>query len=302
MSMSVSGTVVIQSPRGTESLSLQSSVSSSQRASLEEALSSGTVVVRGQNDGSDSPRTPKSRVGILERNSNASLEDSAASLAEVVDMPVDPELLTCLVSKKLIFWLMMQAKAAVRAGLRKGNARERSALGMIDISAQESQRGDEMANSSDSSRDSLEYFDPQRAFTRSCQASHNDERAKIASSSAPLSMLLIPSLKEALADDLEGLVVRAVTNSLVNMEHKSPGSCEALVRKLLERLASSKESSLKEMQEMAIRMFIKGKTTSEAGNRRQQQKELHTSSNIIPLARFLLSRWQTQVSNDLNPA
>ncbi|GKV47219.1 hypothetical protein SLEP1_g54136 [Rubroshorea leprosula] len=53
-----------------------------------------------------------------------------------------------------------------------------------------------MANSSDSSRDSLEYFDAQRAFPRSRQASHDDEKAKIASSSAPLSMLLIPSLKE----------------------------------------------------------------------------------------------------------
>ncbi|GLT30788.1 hypothetical protein SLA2020_055760 [Shorea laevis] len=88
---------------------------------------------------------------------------------------------------------MMPAKAAMQAGLRKGNARERSALGMIGISVQESQRGDEMANSSDSSRDALEYFDAQRAFPRSRQASHDDERAKIASSSASLSMLLIPS-------------------------------------------------------------------------------------------------------------
>ncbi|GKV47227.1 hypothetical protein SLEP1_g54144 [Rubroshorea leprosula] len=133
------------------------------------------------------------------------------------------ELLTCLVLKKLIFWLMMQAKAAMQAGLRKGNAKERSALGMIGISARESQRGDEMANSSDSSR--------------SRQASHDDERAKIASSSAPLSLLLIPSLTEALADESKGLVVRAVTNSLVNMENKNPGSSEPLVCKLLERLA-----------------------------------------------------------------
>ncbi|GKV16515.1 hypothetical protein SLEP1_g27148 [Rubroshorea leprosula] len=53
------------------------------------------------------------------------------------------------------------------------------------------------------------------------------------------------------------------------------------------------------MQEMATHMFIKGKTTSEEtqnitaeaeNRRRQQQKELHTNSNISPLARFLLSR------------
>ncbi|GLU15484.1 hypothetical protein SLE2022_319700 [Rubroshorea leprosula] len=86
MSMSIFGTVVIRSLRGSESLSLQSSVSSSQCASVEDASTSGTVVVRGQNDGSDSPRTPKSRLGNLERNSSASLEDSATNLAEVVDM------------------------------------------------------------------------------------------------------------------------------------------------------------------------------------------------------------------------
>ncbi|GLT30785.1 hypothetical protein SLA2020_055730 [Shorea laevis] len=93
-------------------------------------------------------------------------------------------------------------------------------------------------------------------------------------------MLLIPSLTEALADDSEGL-------------------------------ASSKESALKEMQEMATRMFIKGKKTSEEkqnmtaeaeNRRRQQQKELQTNSNNSPLARFLLSKWQSQVSKDLNPA
>ncbi|GLT52448.1 hypothetical protein SLA2020_257890 [Shorea laevis] len=139
--MSISGTVVIRSPRGSESLSLQSSVSSSECASVEDASTSGTVVVRGQNDGSDSPRTPKSRLGILERNSNTSLEDSATKLAE--------------------------EKAAMQAGLRKGSSRERSALGMVCISARESQRGDEMANSSDSSRDSLEYFDARRACPRS---------------------------------------------------------------------------------------------------------------------------------------
>ncbi|GLT50405.1 hypothetical protein SLA2020_238920 [Shorea laevis] len=281
MSMSISGTVVIRSPRGSESLSLQSSMlgirykyltedverrpfcfmcqvlgiyligfsclvqSSSQCASLEDASTSGTVVVRGQNDGSDYPRISKAMLGILERNSNASLEDGTTNLAE--------------------------AKAARQAGLRKGNARE-------------------------------------RAFPRAHQANRDDEKAKIASSSTPL---LIPSLKEALADDSEGLIVRAVTDSLVNMEHKNPGSCEALVRKLLERLASSKDSSFKEMQEMATCMFIKGKTTSEEtqnmtaeaeNRRRQQQTELHTNSNISLLARFLLSRWQSQVSKDLNPA
>lgn len=111
------------------------------------------------------------------------------------------------------------------------------------------------------------------------------------------------------------------------MEGAKPGSCEALVRRLLERLArlkisyltvssllynwswsfnlktktevnfcSSKESSMKDMQELAVRLFNKGKTTSEdtqtpnmeIDSRRKQQ--LNSNSNLSPLARFLLSR------------
>lgn len=58
--------------------------SSSTFASSEDASISGTFVYRGQHDDSDSPRTPKSRLGIQERTSSASLEDSAINLAEVV--------------------------------------------------------------------------------------------------------------------------------------------------------------------------------------------------------------------------
>ncbi|WZZ47602.1 hypothetical protein YC2023_043861 [Brassica napus] len=50
--------------------------------SFDDASTSGTVVVRGQNDDSGSPRTPKSRLGLQERSSSAS-EDSIANLAEV---------------------------------------------------------------------------------------------------------------------------------------------------------------------------------------------------------------------------
>ncbi|XP_022733493.1 germinal center kinase 1-like [Durio zibethinus] len=279
MSVSGSGTVVVRSPRGSQSSALfhnPSSLSSSEYASFEDASTSGTVVFRGEHDDSDSPRTPKSRLGIQERTSSASVEDSAANLAE--------------------------AKAAIQAGLRKGNARDRSALSKISSPAYENRRRDQMSSSSDSSS-SREYFDAQRLFPRLRQPSDDEENAKIASSSVPLSMLLIPSLKEVIADDSEGSVVHAVTNSLVNMERTKPGSCEALVRRLLERLASSKESSLKDMQELAARMFNKGKTTPgdtqntnmETDSRKKQQhKELHSNSNLSPLARFLLSRWQSQ--------
>ncbi|TYH86737.1 hypothetical protein ES332_D01G065600v1 [Gossypium tomentosum] len=285
MSVSGSGTVVIRSPRGSQSSALlndPSSLSSSTYASTEDASTFGTVVMRGQHDESDSPRTQRSRLGFQERTSSASVEDSASNLAE--------------------------AKAAIQAGLRKGNARDRSGLSKINTPGQENRRRDQVSNSSDSSRSSRDYFDAQRFFPRSRQPSDDEENAKIISSSVSLSMLLIPSLKEVIPDDSEVSVVRAVTNSLTKMEGAKPGSCEALVRRLLERLASSRESSMKDMQELAVRLFNKGKTTSEdtqtpnmeIDSRRKQQ--LNSNSNLSPLARFLLSRWQSQTSRDLNPS
>ncbi|XP_052486732.1 uncharacterized protein LOC105778775 isoform X4 [Gossypium raimondii] len=284
MSVSGSGTVVVRSPRGSQSSALlndPSSLSSSTYASTEDASTFGTVVMRGQHDESDSPRTPRSRLGFQERTSSASVEDSASNLAE--------------------------AKAAIQAGLRKGNARDRSGLSKINTPGQENRRRDQVSNSSDSSS-SRDYFDAQRFFPRSRQPSDDEENAKIISSSVSLSMLLIPSLKEVIPDDSEVSVVRAVTNSLTKMEGAKPGSCEALVRRLLERLASSRESSMKDMQELAVRLFNKGKTTSEdtqtpnmeIDSRRKQQ--LNSNSNLSPLARFLLSRWQSQTSRDLNPS
>ncbi|KAG4213510.1 hypothetical protein ERO13_A01G061500v2 [Gossypium hirsutum] len=285
MSVNGSGTVVVRSPRGSQSSALlndPSSLYSSTYASTEDASTFGTVVVRGQHDESDSPRTPRSRLGIQERTSSASVEDSASNLAE--------------------------AKAAIQAGLRKGNARDRSGLSKINSPGQENRRRDQVSNNSDSSRSSRDYFDAQRFFPRSRQPSDDEENAKIISSSVSLSMLLIPSLKEVIPDDSEVSVVRAVTNSLIKMEGAKPGSCEALVRRLLERLASSKESSMKDMQELAVRLFNKGKTTSEdtqtpnmeIDSKRKQQ--LNSNSNLSPLARFLLSRWQNQTSRDLNPS
>ncbi|KAA8526814.1 hypothetical protein F0562_008957 [Nyssa sinensis] len=288
LSLSGTGTVVVRSP-SVQSSSLfvdQSTLSSSIFASFEDGSTSGTVVYRGQSDDTDSPRTPKSRLGIQERTSSASLEDSAINLAE--------------------------AKAAIQGGLRKGNSRERSALGKINNDMQESKKTEQLSNSSDSSRQSRNYFDAQKVFPRSRQASDEEDSARIsaASSSAPLSILLIPSLKEAIVDDSEGSVVHAVANSLMDMEHMKPGSCEFLVTGLLQRLGSSKESSLKDLQELAAHIFTKGKTPSEQtenanaeidSKKKQQNKELHSNANLSALARFLLSRWQGQVSRDLNP-
>nr|XP_024922486.2 serine/threonine-protein kinase svkA isoform X4 [Ziziphus jujuba var. spinosa] len=212
LSVSGSGTVVIRTPKGSQlsaQVHDQISLSSSTYASFDDASPSGTVVFRGQHDDSDSPRTPKSRLGNQERTSSSSLEDSAANLAE--------------------------AKAAIQAGFRKGNVRERSAVGKID--GPENRRRERIPNSSDSSRNSHEYFDAPKTLPRLLQASDDEEYAKILSSCTPLSVLLIPSLKEVNADDSEGSIVHAVANSLINMERLKPGSCEVLISRLLQRLS-----------------------------------------------------------------
>lgn len=58
--------------------------SGSTYASHEDASTSGTLVVRGQRDDPESPRTPKSRLGMPERSSTSSFEDSATNLSEVL--------------------------------------------------------------------------------------------------------------------------------------------------------------------------------------------------------------------------
>ncbi|KAJ6298145.1 hypothetical protein OIU76_019309 [Salix suchowensis] len=285
LSVSGSGTVVIRTPKRSQPSALfrdQNNASSSTLTTFEDASTSGTVVYRGQHDESDSPRTSKSRLGMQEKTSSASLEDSALNLAK--------------------------ARAAFQGGLRKGNARERFVPSKNNSDGLENRR-EQLTNSSDSSRSSREYFDAPKAFARSQQAIDIEESARIASSSTPLSVLLIPSLKEAVADVSERAVFHAVTNSFVNMERVKPGSCDIFVRNLLQQLASSKESSLRDLQELAARLLSKCKTTPEEpqnGNtdadsmKKQPTKEFNSNANLSPLARFLLSRWQGQASRDVN--
>ncbi|KAL4589067.1 hypothetical protein LXL04_001969 [Taraxacum kok-saghyz] len=285
MSMDGSGTVVVRSPRAqTSSLfSDQSTMSSSTYSSLED---SGTFVYRGPHDDSDSPRTPKSRLGIQEKTSTASHEDSALNLAE--------------------------AKAAMQGGMKKGNTKDKSGLSKPQKGVQESSRVEKSTTTSlDSTRHSSDYYDAIKAFPKPRQASSDDDetaRTSATSASAPLSILIVPSLKEAVADDLEASVVPTVISSLMDMEYTKPGSCEFLVTRMLHRLASSKEPALKDLQEVATRGFSKGKKVIEPesvnpegdGKKKQANKETQSNANISPLARFLLSRWQGQSSRDLN--
>ncbi|XVF70240.1 hypothetical protein PTKIN_Ptkin11bG0144900 [Pterospermum kingtungense] len=85
-SISGSGTIVVRSPKGSQSSALfrdQSSVSSCAYSSFEDSSTGETVVFRGQHDDSDSPRTPRSGFVFQERTSSASVEDSSTNLDEV---------------------------------------------------------------------------------------------------------------------------------------------------------------------------------------------------------------------------
>ncbi|KAG6591945.1 Serine/threonine-protein kinase svkA, partial [Cucurbita argyrosperma subsp. sororia] len=286
LSVSGSGTIVVRSPRGPQASTQfhnESNPSGSVQAYFEDTSYGGTVVMRGQRDGSESPRTPKSRFGIQERNSSLPPEDSASNLAE--------------------------AKAAMQAGLKKFNVRDRPALTKRN-DRQESRKTEQTVSSSDSSRHSREFFDAPKALAKPSLPIDDEESRKVVSSSAPLSVLFMSSLKEVVVDDSEGSPARTVINALISMEHRKPGSCEVLVTKLLQKLASSEESSLKDLQDLATRIFTKAKTVPEVtqnvtdsdSSKKQPNRELHSNSNLSSLARFLLSRWQGQVSRDLSPA
>ncbi|KAJ6823557.1 serine/threonine-protein kinase 4-like isoform X1 [Iris pallida] len=273
LSVSGSGTVVLRSPRETQMHSVFSNKKTKpvSRYSSEDASISGTVVLRDQHDESDAARTSKSRLGAQEKTSSASLEDSATNLAE--------------------------ARAALQGGLRKGNARKHNK------NTAESNVTERTSNSK-SSRDLPENFDAQKAVQKPRQGSdaHASFRGSTGVASPILSLLIIPSLKEVAGGRTEGPGAHAVIDTLLDLEHQNPGSCEALVGRLLHRLGSCKESSVKALQDVAIRAFTKNirapQETMEG--RKQPSMQLVDNPSLSPLARFLLSRWQSQVSQDPN--
>lgn len=59
------------------------------------------------------------------------------------------------VFKGLCGYIFVQAKAAIQGGLKKGNARERSALAKVNKDGQENRKTDQSTNSSDSLRYTL---------------------------------------------------------------------------------------------------------------------------------------------------
>lgn len=272
-SVSGSGTVVLRSPRASQLYSTASNHSAkppSRFSSYEDMSNSGTVV-RTQNEDPETPRSSRSRLGIQEKASNAPLEDSAINLAE--------------------------AKAALQAGLRKGNARERPFINRHEKGSHEHR-----SSGVNSQEVQSEDVDTQKGHKlRQLPDGQSASRASSVASPA-VSSLLLPSLKEATGDKFDRPVVHAFLDSLMDLERDIPGSCEVLVGRLLHRLGSSKDSSLQGLQETAMSIFTKEPEppSEKAGDNKLANMPPLAAPTVSPLARFLLTRWQNQVSQDLN--
>lgn len=263
---------------------------SSRDTSSEDVSTSGTIVVRNKIDESETiVQNPRSRLGNQEKASNISREDSATNLAE--------------------------AKAALQAGQKRGTPREKNALSKVYMEGQESKSIERSASTS-SMRDTRDFWDVPKSTSKSTgrRVSEDEDgaRSAAAASSPALSMLLIPALKETAAEHSEGPALRAAADaadSLMDLERLAPGACEVLVSRLLQRLGSTKEPSVKGLQELAERTLTKNYSQPAAqisGSGKLSHSNSQTnidppeSSGLSPLASFLLSRWRSQVSQDVN--
>ncbi|WOL07708.1 germinal center kinase 1 [Canna indica] len=279
VSDSGSGTVVLHSPTEIfKHAALNQNVKPpSRNSSSEEVSISGTVVLHGKNDEPDTPPTSKPRLPIQDKASIISSEDSATNLAE--------------------------ARAALQGGLRKGSARERP-LAIKKSKDSSENKMTERTTATESYRNQSEKIGEQKALKKSNQLNDDltQRRASAAAASPALSLLILPSLKEATGNMSQGAAVTAVTDSLMDLEDQLPGSSEALIIKFLKRLQSSKDPSVKRLQELAVSIFTEKTETSQdsSGGKKQANAKLPEAQNLSPLARFLLTRWQSHVSQELN--
>ncbi|THU74204.1 hypothetical protein C4D60_Mb04t30900 [Musa balbisiana] len=337
LSSSGSGTVVLHSPREIlkHAAFNQNVKPLSKNSSSEDVSISGTVVLHGKNDESDTPRASKSRLGMLEKASTISTEDSATNLEQVPYIErthAYRHLMNSFVANPLLHandWTL-QAKAALQGGLRKGNARERPPVSKQSKDYLENK----MTERTTTSVSSSENVGLQKMLKKSNQLSDElaQSRAAAAAASPVLSSLIIPSLKEATGDMFEGASVTAVMESLMDLEHQVPGTCEALIIKLLQQLQrslplifclhyaiipvvhsmpknerstllySSKELPLKRVHDLAVSIFSEKTEASQesADGKKQPHAPTLETPGLSPLARFLLSRWQSHVSQELN--
>ncbi|KAH9540750.1 hypothetical protein CY35_14G022700 [Sphagnum magellanicum] len=286
---SYTGTIAMRSPREHPSLIPLSSVlpalanktSEVSNEDASEIFSSGTIVRSSKADeGSSEVGTPRFKRSSHE-GVNSAREDSATNLAE--------------------------AKAALQAGLKKAPLRTTS----IKL------RPDAHDMNTVVIMDPASGRETPRAGFRAGRRSSEDEdsaRAAAAGASPALSLLLIPALKETAAEQSEGPALRAAADaadSLMDLERLAPGACEVLVSKLLQRLASTEEASVKGLHALARRVLKADSATEEVGTspfkpgkpgfgRTRSPTNGSDSSGLSPVAAFLLSRWQVQVTRDLS--
>ncbi|PKU70101.1 serine/threonine-protein kinase 4 [Dendrobium catenatum] len=176
---------------------------------------------------------------------------------------------------------LAEAKAALQAGLKKGSSRPLAK----------------------SSRDSSEISDVQKPSSKSRYSDGDGSaQASAAAASPTLSLLIIPSLKEAAGDRSDGSISRGSIEALMNLELQKPGVSEALMCRLLQRLGSSKETSMKNLQDLAGRIFSRYSEATHDSSESKKKPNVQPADNssVSPLARFLISRWQGQAEHDLN--
>ncbi|CAK9203423.1 unnamed protein product [Sphagnum troendelagicum] len=290
---SYTGTIAMRSPREHPSLIPLSSVlpalanktSEVSNEDASEIFSSGTIVRSSKADeGSSEVGTPRFKRSSHE-GVNSAREDSATNLAE--------------------------AKAALQAGLKKAPLRTTS------IKLRPDAHDMNTVVIMDPARQDFTREIISNCSTRAGRRSSEDEdsaRAAAAGASPALSLLLIPALKETAAEQSEGPALRAAADaadSLMDLERLAPGACEVLVSKLLQRLASTEEASVKGLHALARRVLKADSATEEVGTspfklgkpgfgRTRSPTNGSDSSGLSPVAAFLLSRWQVQVTRDLS--
>ncbi|KAG1347401.1 putative serine/threonine-protein kinase 4 [Cocos nucifera] len=281
LSISGSGTTIVHSSRESQMYAAYGGETKpvGRYSSFEDMSASGTVVLRDHHDESETPRISKSRFGIQEKGSSVSCEDSATNLAE--------------------------AKAALQVGLRRGNAQGRPVPGKHNKEALETKIAEQSSNF-ESSRLPAFLGSLSSYCSFSWQVTHAISNlyqhfTMYLQSYTHLSSIFI-MIEVATGGKSEGSTVHAdaVLESLMDMEYQMPGSCEALVSKLLQRLGRSKESYFRGLNDLAASIFTKKQPIFDTGDGKKQPnaRSLETPS-LSPLSRFLLRRWQSQVSQDL---
>lgn len=270
-----------QSP--TASVDLNTSPGREMGLSVTTEESFGTLVRHGHDGTASASGTPRSRQTSQEKPAQSMFrEDSATNLAE--------------------------AKAAMEAGSRS----RRHPPSKLRVEGPG--RAVEATSSPESSRDGQDSRAPPKLSSRlAARRGSEDEdaaRTAAAGSSPALALLLIPALKETAAEQSEGPALRAAADaadSLMDLERLAPGACEVLVSKLLQRLGSSKESAVKGLQEIASKVLIPKSIPKEEASvkidgqgKGQSRNDPMEKSGLSPLAGFLLSRWQTQATRDIN--